>query len=155
MRQIQIERKLFELFGHKFFAFENFQDADLNIDDKTIYKYDNQNKLVDIFASNQFYTIWNDERRVNAGVICAWNGDISMIVTFLKNIGFKENSYTTFDCGLRGNPRVLFFPEPKAMQKFIEHLTNEAVAKKIAQTTFFCTEKRKIIIRRKSEVTQV
>ncbi|CDZ75834.1 hypothetical protein BN59_00093 [Legionella massiliensis] len=155
MRKIQIERKLFELFGHKFFVFENFQDIDLDIDNKLIYKHDNQDALVDIFARNQFYSIWSDERRLNAGVICACEGDISMVVGFLKRAGFKDDSYSTFDCGLIGsNSSVLFLTSPETMQAFIAHLAVATFANKFAQSTFFGAKEAKLTQPKKSEITE-
>ncbi|ARG96477.1 hypothetical protein [Legionella micdadei] len=121
MRKIQIERTLFELFGHKFFVFENFEDADLNIDDKTIYKFENPDTLVDLFVTNQFYAIWSDERRHDSNVICSCYGNLNLIVNFLKKIGIPNNGYSTFNCYLEGEDRVLYLNQ-ESMQVFIDHL---------------------------------
>src|SRR5258708_11027303 len=124
MRRIQIERKLFELFGCKFFFFEYFKDLDLNIDDISIYRYDNPEQLVKIFATNQFFEIWNDPRRVGAGVLCACEGHLNVILSFLKKKGIKAEAYATSDCGLKGEPRVLYFMSTQACATFIQQLTS-------------------------------
>lgn len=146
MRKIQIERTLFELFGHKFFVFENFHDADLNIDDKSIYKHDNQEQLINIFATNQFFAIWSDERRLNAGVICACEGNLCLIIAFLKKIGVKDDAYSTFDCGLGGEPRVLYLTSQDGMYAFIHNLASATIAKKSAVTAFFGNCDSKVLL---------
>ncbi|MBA2653308.1 MAG: hypothetical protein H0U73_13750 [Tatlockia sp.] len=132
-----MERKLFELFGLKFFVFENFQDPDLNIDDKSIYQFDNEEQLVDIFANHQFFTIWSDERRLNAGVICACEGNLNKIITYLSEIGIHERLYSTSNCGIRGEPSVLFLRSKKAMTIFKKSLVSEEKEKRLALTSFF------------------
>lgn len=147
MRRIQIERKLFELFGYKFFVFENFQDADLNIDDHSIYQYDNQEELVDIFASNHFFAIWSDEKRLNSGLICACEGHLNLIIAFLKKIGIKQSAYFTSDCGLAGEPRVLYLESQDAMHLFVRRLYNSAspttTTKKLALASLFGVKDRR------------
>ena len=94
MRKIQMERKLFELFGLKFFVYENFQDADLNIDDKSIYPFDDEAELVNIFARCEFFNIWREEKRLNSGLICACEANLNLIISFLQKIGIKEDAYS-------------------------------------------------------------
>ncbi|KTC87878.1 MULTISPECIES: hypothetical protein [Legionella] len=132
MRKIQIERKLFELFGHKFLVFENFEDSDLNIDDELTYKDDNKDKLVDIFVANKFYSIWSDERRHNASIICACHGNLKIIIDFLKKIGVSTSSYATFNCHLHeAEDTVLYMTSEEAMQTFIKHLYSGKKLKKL------------------------
>lgn len=132
MRKIQIERTLFELFGHKFLVFENFEDSDLNIDDEFTYKNDNKDKLVDIFVANKFYSIWNDERRHNASIVCACNGNLNLIINFLKKIGLSTDCYATFNCHLsEAEDSVLYLTSKEAMQAFIKHLNSEKTLKKL------------------------
>lgn len=137
MRKIQIERKLFELFGHQFLVFENFEDMDLNIDDQSIYKNDDPQALVDIFVKNQFYSIWNDKRRLNAAIICSCDGNLNLVVDFLMKIGIQSDNYATFDCGLKRGDRVLYFTNHKDMRQFIQHLTSALNAKKLIGNDFF------------------
>lgn len=133
MRKIQIERKLFELFGYKFLVFENFEDSDLNIDDEFTYKDDNKEKLVDIFVANKFYSIWSDERRHNASIICACHGNLNLIINFLKKIGVSTDNYATFNCYLQdGEDSVLYLTSKEAMQVFINHLYSEKKLKKLS-----------------------
>ncbi|KTD28002.1 MULTISPECIES: hypothetical protein [Legionella] len=134
MRKIQIERTLFELFGHKFLVFERFEDGDLNIDDKTIYNYENPDTLVDIFVINKFYAIWSDERRHNSSVICACYGNLTVIVNLLKKISIPDHCYSTFNCHQEGEDRVLYITSQEAMQSFVKHLST---LKNTNKTAFF------------------
>ncbi|MBA2657592.1 MAG: hypothetical protein H0U70_11540 [Tatlockia sp.] len=136
MRKIPMERKLFEIFGLKFFVYENFQDQDLNIDDKSIYQFDDEDQLVDLFALNQFFAIWHDERRINAGVICACEGNLYKIISFMKEIGVEDYAYSTSDCGIPGEPTVLYLPK-KTMDIFIKNIALEIMDKRLAPTTLF------------------
>ncbi len=137
MRKVRIERKLFELFGYKFLVFENFVDSDLNIDDESIYGYEDQNLLVDIFVSNKFYSIWSDERRHNASVICACDGNLSVVINFLNSIKISTNCYSTFDCDLGGEDNVLYITSQDAMHIFAHNLLSSDANKKSPQAVFF------------------
>lgn len=119
MRRIQMERKLFELFSLKFFVFENFQDSDLNIDDKSLYPFDDEVELVNIFAKCEFFTIWKEERRLNSGLICACEGNLNLIISVLQKIGIKEDAYSTSS----SNPNVLYLTSEKVMSTFIQKLS--------------------------------
>lgn len=136
MRKIQIERKLFELLGTKFFVFENFEDADLDIDDVSVYPEKNSADLVDFFSSNQFFAIWGENRRINANVICACQGHLGKIVHFLKNIKVPNSSFSTFNCGLRGEGRVLFLSDD-TFQLLQEHLNQFSSMKNSPGSVFF------------------
>lgn len=124
MRKIQIERKLFELFGLKFFVFENFQDSDLNIDDKAIYPRESDDELVNIFAKSKFFAIWEDERRLNSSLICACEGNLNLIINFLKKIGIKENAYSTFSPKPNEEPSVLYLQSKEVMATFIQKVVS-------------------------------
>lgn len=141
MRKIQTERKLFELFGLKFFVFENFKDSDLNIDDKSIYKYDDDDQLVDLFATKRFFEIWSDTRRLNANLICACEGNLNLIVAFLKKIGIKQESFSTSNCGRFGEPTVLYLSN-ESMYAFIQCLSSALTEEKFALTAFFSSQGR-------------
>lgn len=124
MRKIQMERKLFEWFGFKFFVFENFKDSDLNIDDKSIYKFDDEEELSEIFATKKFFNIWSDKRRLNSSLICACESNLSTIVGFLKKLGLEEEIYSTSNCDSLGDPTVLYLSQT-AMYALIQNLGSE------------------------------
>lgn len=149
MRNIQIERKLFELFGYQFLVFENFEDMDLNIDDKSIYTQDDPQRLVEIFAENQFYAIWSDQRRLNAAIICSCEQNLNRVIHFLKKIGMPKGSYSTFDCGLNAGDRVLYIPNPTEMQRFVRHLTLALNVKEVANIDFF---RQKHVLKKKLDL---
>ncbi|MFA5960231.1 MAG: hypothetical protein WC785_06915 [Tatlockia sp.] len=130
MRKIQIERKLFELFGYKFFVFEDFEDADLDIDNGAIYQGEDQDELINWFVINQFYSIWHDERRHNATVICACEGHLNKITRFLKTGDLPKSSYSTFNCGLRGEGRVLFIHSKASLHQFKSEINTALDVKK-------------------------
>ncbi|MBA2709074.1 MAG: hypothetical protein H0U57_00555 [Tatlockia sp.] len=139
MRKIQTERKLFELLGFKFFVFENFKDTDLNIDDKSIYKFEDKDKLVDIFASKKFFDIWSDNRRLNSNLICACEGNLNLVVAFLHQLGIKEEAYSTSNCGKLGEPSVLYLSK-ESMYAFIQSLGSALTSKKFLSTAFFSSQ---------------
>ncbi len=136
MRKIQMERKLFELFGHKFLVFENFKDSDLNIDDKSIYKFEDEEELVSIFVKKRFFNIWSDHRRLNSSLICACEGNLSIIVAHLRKIGIKDEAYSTSDCGLRGGPSVLYFASKDTIYEFIQSFASTGISKRVTSTAF-------------------